>query len=129
MKDHEDSPDNLGRISAELAAREPIFHRAEFGTTRKDFEGMIAPEFREIGASGKAYDREYVLDVLERRHREPIAEQLRVSEFRCQYVAPDHYLATYLLDQSGRISRRATLWRSTRNGWKIVYHQGTLVTD
>ena len=129
MKGHENLPDDLGRVSAELAAREPIFHRAEFGTSRKDFEDMDAPEFREIGASGKAYDREYVLDVLERRHREPVTEQLRISEFRCQYVAPDHYLTTYLLDQSGRISRRSTLWRGTPNGWKIVYHQGTLVTD
>jgi hypothetical protein len=26
-------------------------------------------------------------------------------------------------------TRRATLWRQTAHGWKIVYHQGTVVAD
>jgi len=26
-----------------------------------------------------------------------------------------------------RITRRATLWRRTAGGWKVLYHQGTLV--
>jgi hypothetical protein len=27
-----------------------------------------------------------------------------------------------------RITRRATIWQSTANGWCILYHQGTIVT-
>jgi len=26
-----------------------------------------------------------------------------------------------------RVTRRATLWRRSATGWKILYHQGTLV--
>ena len=29
-------------VRNELRRREPIFHRPEFGTTRKDFEAMLA---------------------------------------------------------------------------------------
>jgi hypothetical protein len=29
--------------------------------------------------------------------------------------------------QGPRITRRATLWRRTVAGWKVLYHQGTLV--
>jgi hypothetical protein len=29
--------------------------------------------------------------------------------------------------QGPRITRRATLWRRTAGGWKVLYHQGTLV--
>ncbi len=35
---------DLADVLAELIAREPIFHRAEYGTSRKDFESMMAPE-------------------------------------------------------------------------------------
>lgn len=33
------------RAAAELAAREPIFHRPEFGSTRADFESMLSDDF------------------------------------------------------------------------------------
>ena len=117
-------------VHAELAAREPLFHRPEFGTARNDFERMMAPEFREVGASGRIYSRAFVLDTLEARHHKPAAaEHLDVSDFRCQQVAADLFLATYTLDQSGRITRRATLWRQAAQGWQAVYHQGTVVAD
>jgi hypothetical protein len=129
MKDHHAKLDELQHISGQLFAREPIFHRPELGTSQADFEAMMAPEFWEVGASGKAYTREYVLEVLKQRQRTAITEeQLEISEFCCQRVSQDHYLVTYLLDQSGRKSRRVTLWRNTDDGWKIVYHQGTLVS-
>jgi hypothetical protein len=50
-----------------LMQREPIFHRPEFGTTRRDFENMTESTFWEVGASGRRYSREYVLEVLEER--------------------------------------------------------------
>jgi hypothetical protein len=45
----------------ELRAREPLFHRREFGTTRSHFEAMTSDDFWEVGSSGRAYSREYVL--------------------------------------------------------------------
>ena len=41
----------LQEVLAELTCREPIFHRAEFGTTRADFEQMTGEDFWETGAS------------------------------------------------------------------------------
>src|SRR6185437_2945100 len=51
----------LQSILGELSEREPIFHRAEYGTTRADFEKMTAEDFRETGASGRIYSRRFVL--------------------------------------------------------------------
>ncbi len=51
-------------------------------------------------------------------------------DVRCQELAADVYLLTYTLRQQGvRISRRATIWRRFSDGWKIVFHQGTIVQD
>jgi hypothetical protein len=42
----------------------------------------------------------------------------------------DTYLLTYtLLQDKARLTRRATIWLKTSDGWKIVYHQGTIVQD
>lgn len=73
---------------------------------------MMAPGLREVGASGQAYLRDEVLEVLDARTRSrrppPADERLDVDEFACERLAPDVRLATCRLDQGGRISRRAT---------------------
>jgi len=55
--DHND----LSCVARELAAREPIFHKPEFGTSREDFDRLMAKDYWEIGASGQKYSREFVL--------------------------------------------------------------------
>lgn len=110
-----------------IAAREPIFHRPELRTLRADFDVMMAPGFREVGASGRKYTRRDVLDVLEVRHAQPADEDFSISDFACQELAASLHLATYELTLGNRVSRRSTLWRHTDSKWKIVCHQGTLV--
>ena len=119
----------LGRVLAELSAREPLFHRSEFGTTRADFERMTDADFWEIGASGRRYSRAFVLDELEKRHASPHEDIWETSEFQCRRLAGDVYLLTYTLLQDGvRLTRRATLWRRSGDGWVALYHQGTIVS-
>jgi hypothetical protein len=119
----------LLQVLHDLMQREPIFHRPEFGTTRQDFEQMTDPRFWEVGASGRRYSREYVLDTLEKRHQNPIEETWETQDFYCLEIGFDTYLLTYTLIQGERITRRSTLWRSTELGWKILYHQGTIVEN
>ncbi|MEM9621300.1 MAG: DUF4440 domain-containing protein [Pseudomonadota bacterium] len=115
-------------ILEELRSREPIFHHADIGASREVFEKMTAPEFWEVGASGRRYSREYVITTLVERYAEPHEDVWEASDFHCAEIAPDHYLVTYTLIQNRqRVTRRATLWRSTEDGWQIVYHQGTTV--
>ena len=93
---------------AELRDREPIFHRPELGTSRADFERMTAQDFWEIGASGRRYSREYVLEVLEERHRSALEDRWETADFRCQELARGLYLLTYTLRQGARMTRRAS---------------------
>ena len=111
-----------------LRAREPIFHRPELGTSRADFERMTDEAFWEVGASGRVYDRPFVLDELDRRHSSPHEDQWEVSDFSCHALGGRTFLATYLLRQGARLSRRATLWRYD-GSWQAIYHQGTLVSS
>jgi hypothetical protein len=120
----------LEEVLIELSAREPIFHRPEFGTTRADFEKLTAEDFWEIGASGRRYSRQYVLDELEKRFAAAHDDVWETSDFHCRRLGPDTYLLTYtLLQDHARRTRRSTIWQCTDKGWKIVYHQGTVVQD
>jgi hypothetical protein len=120
----------ISEVLAELSRREPIFHRPEFGTTRADFEGMTADDFWEVGASGRRYSRTAVLDALEKRYAAPHADVWETFDFNCRKLASDVFLLTYTLIQDKvRRTRRSTIWQRTAEGWKIVYHQGTVVQD
>jgi len=114
-------------VLEELRQREPIFHHPEFGSTRADFESMTDANFWEVGASGRRYSREYVLHILENRPPDPEEASWSMCDFQCREIAADNYLITYTLLQDIRITRRVTLWRKTPAGWKILYHQGTMV--
>jgi hypothetical protein len=116
-------------VLEQLRQREPIFHRSEFGTTRADVEHMTEVDFWEVGASGRRYSRQYVLDVLDARQRSPAEDAWETSDFHCRELAENVYLLTYTLLQGQRRSRRSTIWSRTSGAWKIVFHQGTEVAD
>lgn len=117
-------------VQAELAAREPVFHHPELGTSPEALDRQAAADFWEVGASGQRYSRDFVLATVLARHRsgEPDSPW-EISDFCCQRVGPDTYLLTYDLRQGTRLTRRATLWRQADVGWQVVYHQGTVVAD
>jgi hypothetical protein len=120
----------LRGVLAELSAREPIFHRPELGASRGDFERMTAEDYWETGASGRRYSRRAVLDGLEERFSVPHDDVWETRDFQCRRLGPETYLLTYtLLQDHQRLTRRATIWQRTAEGWKIVYHQGTIVQE
>ena len=69
---------SIEQVTEALAALEPIFHRPEFGTSRADFEAMVAPEFWEIGASGTRYSKAFVFDTLMSWNQSPWIGTLRL---------------------------------------------------
>ncbi|MFN8123183.1 MAG: DUF4440 domain-containing protein [Thermoleophilia bacterium] len=112
------------RAAAELGAREPLFHHPGLGTTRADYEAQTTVDFREVGASGREYDREAVWAVLaERADRAEGGGEVR--DLRVRHLGGDAWLATYTLHLPSRVSRRATIWERADDGWRAVYHQGT----
>ena len=121
-------PENLS-VLEELRRREPIFHRPELAGSRAELEAMTADDFWEIGASGRRYSREYVLETVAARLDEPVEDSWRTDDFHCRELAPGVYLLTYTLLQGERRTRRATIWQRSAVGWKAVFHQGTVIQD
>lgn len=111
----------LTGILDELRQLEPLFH------TGHAAERIAAPTFWEVGASGRRYGRQYVLDVLRERAADPQPDEWRAEDFHVAPAGADHYLLTYTLHQPDRITRRLTVWRCSGGQWQAIYHQGTIV--
>jgi len=67
---HVDS--GLEQVLEELRSREPIFHTERFGRSAEEFERSTAPDFWEVGASGRRYSRDFILGM---RSREALVDQ------------------------------------------------------
>ena len=117
-------------ILEELRSREPIFHTARFGTSPEDFARGTAPDFWEVGASGRRYSREFILRHLGANPPcDADSAGWQCSDFALRSLGPDTYLLTYTLLQVDRLTRRATIWQRASEGWRILYHQGTVVAS
>ena len=118
----------LVAVRDELAAREPVFHHPERGTSPEALDRQAAAEFEEVGASGRRYGRDFVLATVRDRFARGLADDpWDAGDFHCVSLGPQTYLLTYDLRQGDRLTRRATVWRRTADDWEVVYHQGTLV--
>lgn len=125
--------DHLLGVLQDLMKREPLFHRRELVNSRDDFERETAEDFWETGASGRRYSREFVWATLKERYESSDKDEFEVElwetrDFYLREIASRTYLLTYTLwGQGDRLTRRLTVWQgSVEDGWKVLYHQGTI---
>jgi hypothetical protein len=102
-------------VRLELALLDPAV-RAD----RAQVERLLHPEFREIGASGRMWDRDEMIAALE----EDPGGGATASELETRLVAEGVVLLTYATGDA----RRSSLWVLGEDGWRVLFHQGTRTT-
>jgi len=121
---------DLDETARALRALEPVFHRCAAGSGRAVLEAMTEEDYWEVGASGTVYDRDQVLDVVTARYAAGVVDPagpMTVTGFAVRRLGGLAWLATYVLHQPGRTTRRATVWLRHDDTWRAAYHQGTVV--
>ncbi|MBL1293528.1 MAG: hypothetical protein COB61_006630 [Thiotrichales bacterium] len=116
--------DRLFDVLETLKQLEKQFHYPSVDKTRIDFESLMDEAFWEVGASGCAYNKAFVLDCLEVRSQESV--KVTMDNFNCFEIAPDCYLLSYIQTENSRTTRRSAIWRKINTQWKNLYHQGTV---
>ena len=90
---------------------------------------LLAEDFVEIGASGRIWTRNEILDLLATEEFQPPV----IEEFVCRQIADNVLLATYRTvrtdAETGQrsIALRSSLWSKKSDGWCLRFHQGTIV--
>lgn len=111
---------------AELDQVLELERELQTAATRRDphrLRELLDPEFVEIGASGRRWDRGTVLDLLaaEDDGRAPIT----VRDLHARPVTADVVQVFWESERGAARARRTSLWRRGSAGWRQVYHQGT----
>ena len=111
-----------------LRSLEKALHRPEVRSDREELERLLDPEFRELGRSGRIYERAEILDEFADR----LADyEVWAQDFHVVRLTDAVALLTY---RSAHVTRggelenhtnRSSVWRLTATGWRMIFHQGT----
>ncbi|WP_261163972.1 DUF4440 domain-containing protein [Microbacterium sp. Marseille-Q6965] len=106
----------------EVLERERQLHSPDLRRDSERLAGLLAPDFTEVGASGRTWDRGRTVEMLA---AETDAAPIEVHDLAGRPVGPGLVLTTWTSVRAGRRARRTSLWRRDAEGWRIVHHQGT----
>ncbi|MGG9999686.1 DUF4440 domain-containing protein [Pseudovibrio ascidiaceicola] len=88
---------------------------------RQQLELMLHPDFIEIGASGRMYDRAQVLAELPREAADyPVRT---IEDFRFRKLSEE--LAQVFYSIAENATQRTSIWKLEGEQWSMIYHQGT----
>lgn len=91
----------------------------------RELAALLDPRFREVGASGRVWDRVSIIESL--TNDRGSAGPIRDEEMQGTLIADGIVLLTYVSDVAGRRARRTSIWkRDEVAGWRLLHHQGTL---
>lgn len=111
-----------------IQALEVELHHPGVKCSRQRLEQLLHPAFHEVGRSGRAYDRETIVNHLASLHTLPavvsdtfviaeLASGVALLTYRSAHIGPDGALAHHTL--------RSSVWLEGASGWQLRYHQGT----
>nr|WP_202462604.1 MULTISPECIES: nuclear transport factor 2 family protein [unclassified Streptomyces] len=85
---------------------------------------LLHPEFREIGTSGRLWNRESIIAALT-ADGAPRPGPLTASRMQGAELSSDLVHLTFDTESKGLRSHRSSLWRLTGAGWRLYFHQAT----
>jgi hypothetical protein len=113
--------------SEELKALETELLQAETRRSADRLAKLLGDEFMEFGSSGKTYDKTQTIAALSDAGTD---SQRQLSHFKAQRLGPNLALVTYHVHATSGGAKKehslhSSIWRLTKNGWRILFHQGT----
>jgi len=87
---------------------------------------LIHEDFREVGASGRVWHRDDILDLME-QEAAAAPPRIRATDMVAVGLAPDVVLVTYETHSEAGHARRSSVWLRARGRWQLRHHQGTRV--
>ena len=119
----------LARADDDLAGTLLLFEERLFDPSFRassEVAALLAPEFVEIGRSGRTYDRAETLAALAADSKTTPSSARAIRDFTVRRLSSSFARATYRIEAREGDSMRASIWRRSATGaWQLVFHQGT----
>lgn len=122
----------MNPLLQKLQALEVELHHPGVRCSCERLNQLLHPQFHEVGRSGRAYNRETIVNFLSKQETQPavVSEEFSVAE-----LGPGVALLTYRSAhlENGNIlvnhTLRSSVWVLTDAGWQLRYHQGTAAAE
>ena len=114
-------------VLAEVVEFEHLLLTPEIRGDADALRRLLREDFEEVGASGRHWHRDAIVDHLS---HETGFHGSETSQVDATFLAPGVVLVTYAarsLDEKRAISRRSSVWVRDHGHWALRYHQGTPV--
>lgn len=111
-------------LEAQFRELEESHLRPEVRSSPVALRSLLADDFFEIGASGRTWNRDQVIEAVP--SRDPFTAS--IEQLAVQSLAPGVVLTTYrLVITSGdaRPTLRSSIWVHRDGRWQLLFHQGT----
>ncbi|MCZ0982578.1 DUF4440 domain-containing protein [Streptomyces diastatochromogenes] len=117
---------------AEVIERELLLLSPAVRSSRESTDRLLDPEFVEVGASGRRWDRRSMLAAM------PVMQgaaddgpRYVATGMTGAVLAPGIVHLTFETVLDGRRARRSSIWRKLdeETGWRMYYHHATPVPD
>ncbi|MFJ2754902.1 DUF4440 domain-containing protein [Nocardioides sp. NPDC087217] len=108
---------------AEVMARERELQTAAVRADKERLTELLAPDFEEIGASGRVWDIQSILGMLLAENDK--APDIEVHGLAGRAITDDVMMDRWQSVRGGRRVHRTSLWQRRPEGWRLVHHQGT----
>jgi len=109
-------------LRAEMSLLDPAMRR-----DRVRVAALLSEDFLEFGASGRAWTRAQILDLLAAEKFDPPV----IEDFACRRIADTVVLVTYRAVRAKgvagerEVTLRSSLWAKRAGKWRMCFHQGT----
>jgi|SoiMethySBSTD1v2_1073268.scaffolds.fasta_scaffold19873_8 hypothetical protein len=107
-----------------VLACEQRLHDPAVRADAEALDRLLHPDFMEIGASGNTWTR---ADLIDRLVESPHLDDLVVRNMSARHVTADVIVVHYTTSTPARVASRTSWWTRADQGWRCVFHQGTVV--
>lgn len=110
-------------IAGELRLLDPAVRR-----TPAQVADLLHPDFLEFGAAGRRWSRPDIIEEMAaEQHPDGQQAVAEVGDLAGTRLAEDVVLVTYVSQSASRRCHRSSVWRRTPAGWRVFFHQGTII--
>jgi hypothetical protein len=116
-------------VDAELEAVVRLERELQTSTCRRHagrVRALLADDFVEVGASGRVWDLSSTLEQLDSEAEDE--PEIEVHALTARSISGGIVMVRWDSDEAGRRARRTSLRRRDPDGWRLVHHQGTLLS-
>ena len=112
-----------------IISREKLLLDPRVRRSGLELANLLAEDFIEFGSDGKVYDRQMVVAGL--ANESPA--NIEISDASVRFLEKGTALLTYRSMRHGdgdvRTSLRSSIWRLGGGIWRLIFHQGTRISN